>query len=85
MLFPFPVLLPQTPYPIPVPPAFMRVLSNPPTHSHLTALAFHYTHWDTGPSQDQGPLLPLMPDKAIICYICCCVMGPSMCTLWLVV
>jgi hypothetical protein len=22
------------------------------------------------PSQDQGPLLPLMPDKAIFCYIC---------------
>ena len=27
-------------------------------------------HWDIEPSQDQGPLLPLMPDKAILCYIC---------------
>jgi hypothetical protein len=36
----------------------MRVLY-PPTHSHLPL-----------PSQDQGPLLPLMHDKAILCYIC---------------
>jgi hypothetical protein len=27
-------------------------------------------HWDIEPSQDQGPLLPLMTDKAILCYIC---------------
>ena len=28
---------------IPVPPASMRVLPHPPTHSHLTVLAFPYT------------------------------------------
>jgi hypothetical protein len=27
-------------------------------------------HWGIKPSQDQGPLFPLMPNKAIICYIC---------------
>jgi hypothetical protein len=27
-------------------------------------------HWGIEPSQDQGPLLPPMPDKAILCYIC---------------
>jgi len=27
-------------------------------------------HWCIEPSQDQGPLLPLMPNKAILCYIC---------------
>jgi hypothetical protein len=26
-------------------------------------------HWGIEPSQDQGPLFPLMPDKAILCYI----------------
>ena len=26
-------------------------------------------HWGIEPSQDQGPLLPLMPNKAILCYI----------------
>ena len=27
-------------------------------------------YWGIEPSQDQGLLLPLMPDKAILCYIC---------------
>ena len=27
-------------------------------------------HWGIEPSQDQGPLLPLMSNKAIFCYIC---------------
>ena len=28
-------------------------------------------HWGINPSQDQGSLLPLMPNKVILCYICC--------------
>ena len=28
-------------------------------------------HWGIEPSQDQGCLLPLMSNKAILCYICC--------------
>jgi hypothetical protein len=27
-------------------------------------------HWGIEPSQDQGSLLPLVPDKAILCYLC---------------
>jgi hypothetical protein len=50
-------------------PASMRVLTHSPTHSHLT-LAFPYTGASIEPPWDQGPLLPLMPDKAIPCYIC---------------
>ena len=38
----------------------------PPTHSQLNALAFPYT----GESQDQGPLLWLVLDNAILCYMC---------------
>ena len=38
MLSPFPVSPLETPYP-----ASMRVLPHPPTHSHLTGLAFLYT------------------------------------------
>ena len=26
-------------------------------------------HWGIEPSEDRGPLLPLMPNKAILCYI----------------
>ena len=40
-----------------------------PTHSCFFALAFPL--WGTEPSQDQGPLLPLMTYQAILlCYIC---------------
>jgi hypothetical protein len=42
-------------------------------------------HWGIEPSQDQGPLLPLMPNKAIFWYICGWSHGCSMCILWLVV
>jgi hypothetical protein len=44
----------------------MRVLPHPfPPSRHGIPL-----HWGIEPSQDRGPLLPLMPDKAILCYIC---------------
>jgi hypothetical protein len=43
----------------------------PHTHPLLPPCSrFHYTGASTEPSQDQGPLLPLMFDKAILCYIC---------------
>ena len=35
--------LPANPLPSPLPPTSMRVLSHPPTHSHLTTLAFPNT------------------------------------------
>ena len=55
-------------------------LSHPPSlclavqvlpHTHLL-LCPHPNiplHWGMEPSQDQGPLLSLMPDKAILCYV----------------
>jgi hypothetical protein len=46
----------------------MKVLPQPlPPHCPCTTI-----HWGIEPSQDQGPLHPLMPDKAILCYICSC-------------
>ena len=57
----------RTPYPTPL--ASMRVLPHPthtlPPHRPIIAL-----HWGIEPSQDQGPLLLLMPNKAILCHIC---------------
>ena len=44
------------------------------TPSMTYPLLPHYTsipqHQGIEPPQDQGPPLPLMPDKAILCYIC---------------
>jgi len=69
MLSPFLISPPETPYPILPPPASMRVLSHQPIHSLLPlSLAFSYTG-GIGTSQDQRPLLTLMPIKAILCYI----------------
>ena len=43
------------------------------TPSMTYPLLPHYTsipqHWGIEPPQDQGPPLPLMPDKAILCYV----------------
>jgi hypothetical protein len=58
----FPLQKPLIPSP---PPASMRVPTHPTTHSLTpTSLPWH------SPSQNQGPLLQLMPNKAILCYIC---------------
>jgi hypothetical protein len=46
----------------------MRVFPQPPTNSCLPALAFPTLGHQT--PQDQGWLLPLIPNKAILCYIC---------------
>ena len=54
--------------PLPSPDS-MKMLLIPPTHSHLTGLAFPL-HWGIQPSSDQGLLLLLIPDNAILCYIC---------------
>jgi hypothetical protein len=62
MLSPFPISPLKTPYPIPPPPSSMTVL---PIHPVITL------HWGIEPSQDQEPLLPLMPNKDTLCYICC--------------
>ena len=90
MLTPFLVSPPETPPSQPPSPCFYEgtlPLIHPHTHSHLQALAFPYTRQPslhrTSPSIDAQQGLPLMPNKAILCYIAGA-MGPSMCTLWLV-
>ena len=81
MLFPFLVLpkSPLSPLPSPCSPTNPLPLLSPGGP----------LHWDIEPSQDQGPLLLLMTNKAILCYISLVyavgAMGPSMCILWLVV
>jgi hypothetical protein len=67
-VIPFPGFPSGNPYPIPTSPASMRVLP-PANHLLLPPLCGISLHWGIKPSQDQGLLLPLLPDKAIIYYI----------------
>jgi hypothetical protein len=66
-VIPFLISPTKTSYHICHPPASMQVFSSqiltPDSHPGITL------HWGTDPSQDQGPLLPLMSDKDILCYI----------------
>jgi len=55
------------PLPSPLPLASVRMLSLPPTYSHLTTLAFPYTG-ETSLYRNKGFLL--MPDNAILCCTC---------------
>jgi hypothetical protein len=71
---------PETPYPTPSPCLYEGTLP-PTTPSCLPALALPYT----GASNTLGPLLPLMSYIAILSHICGQCMGPSMCSLCLVV
>jgi hypothetical protein len=64
-LFPF---SPRNCHPIAGPPAALRVFPHLPTHSWLPTLSLPYT--GAPPLQYQGPLLPLMPNKVILCYLC---------------
>ena len=73
MLSPSQVSPLQTLYPTPLPSFYEGA---PP----LTYLLLPYHHsiplcWGTKPSQDQGPLLPLMPDKVILYYKFSCSHG----------
>ena len=66
-LFTFQILSPsKTLYPIPPPTASMKVIPHPlqPPRPGIPL------HWGIKPSQDQAPLLPLMSNKAILCYLC---------------
>jgi hypothetical protein len=52
---------------MPSPPVSMSVCPHQPSHSCL--LPLHPLYWGIDPSQDQGTLLSLIPNKAILCYI----------------
>jgi len=60
--------LQKSPITIPLP-CFYEGTS-PPTHPLLLPRPRIPLHWGIEPFKDQGPLLPLMSDKAILCYIC---------------
>jgi hypothetical protein len=47
----------------------MRVFPHPHIHFCFPALKIPL-YWSIETPQDQGPLFPLMPEKAILCYIC---------------
>ena len=71
MLSPFLVSTLQTPYPI-SPSACFYEGAPPPNHPllpHRPSLNIPL-HWSIEPPRDQGASLPLIPDKAILCYIC---------------
>ena len=62
MSSPFSIFPPETSYPIPPPPASMRVCPHLTTHTRLpSAVEFPYTGASSH-HRDQGPLLPLMPN-----------------------
>ena len=66
MITPFLVFPPQPPHPISLslPFASMRVLLHPLTYSCIPL------RWGIKSPREQGPLLPLMPDKSILCHMC---------------
>jgi hypothetical protein len=71
MLSPFPVSLPpRNSVSHPPSPCFYESVP-PPIHQLPPPWPqFSYTGASIKPSQEQGPLLLLMPDKVILCYIC---------------
>jgi hypothetical protein len=69
MLSPF-LVFPSTNPPIPSPSRCFCEGAPPPTHPLPTHCPSISLHWGIEPSQDQGPPLPLMLDKTILCYIC---------------
>ena len=69
MLSPYPRFPSGALFPTPPPPASMRILLLPPTQSHLIILAFSYTS-ELSLHRTKGFSFLLMPDNAILCYIC---------------
>jgi hypothetical protein len=64
MLSPFPTSPTETTYTIPLP---MLLCCSHPLLPPCPPIALHL---GIELSQHQGPLLPMLPDKAILCYIC---------------
>ena len=69
-LFTFQMFSPfqNPPIPFPPPPALWECS---PTHPLLSSRSGIPLHWGIKCSQAQGPLFPLMSNKAILCHICC--------------
>jgi len=69
MLSPFPVSPLEIPYPMPSPLLLWGCFPHPPTHSLLPPCPGIPLNWSIKPSQNQGPLLPLISYKSILYYI----------------
>jgi hypothetical protein len=61
---------PRNPLSFPPHPAAIRIFPHPWTYSQLPTLEFPYMGLSVQSSQDQGPLLLLISNKAIHCYTC---------------
>ena len=63
----------SSPFPVksPSPPPYFYEGAHPPTNLLPPQHPSIPLHWVIKPPQAQGALLPLMPDKVILCYICC--------------
>ena len=86
MLSPFPISSLESPYLLPAPPASMKVFPHQLPHSLPSPHPGIPLIGSIEHSQGQGPFLSLMPNKAILCYICSWSHGSlHVCTLWLVV
>ena len=83
MLSPFPVSPMQNLYPLPFPHASKRVLPHPLTHSYLTALAFINAE-ASGLHRTKGIPYHWCQIRPSFATYSAGVMGPSMCTLWLI-
>ena len=57
----------------------------PPTHTLQHQPSTIPLHWDIKPPQNQRSPLPLIPDKAVLCYICTWSHGPIPYTFFLMV
>ena len=57
-------------HPIPSPHPCLCESAPPPTHPLPPSHPGIPLHWGIEPPQAQGPLLPLMSNKAILCHIC---------------
>ena len=56
------------------------LLSHPPLPPHHPGIPLH---WGIESSQDQGPLFPMISDKAILCHICGWSHGSvTLCYMW---
>jgi hypothetical protein len=62
--------------------ASKRMLTHPPTHPHLPHPSNILLLWDIKPLQDQVLPLPLLPDKAVLYYVCSRSYGSAMINAW---
>jgi hypothetical protein len=63
----------ETPYYIKPPSLSKKLFLHQPSHSYLHSPRFPFTGESIKPSQDKGPLFPLMHDRAILLHVQLCI------------